>query len=241
MENRHKGTKAFSLAVGVSFAMVLIACIVAYPQVLSPDVDDQLAEVSETESDATTEPSPQVDPVDNLVTNVPKETTLEATSEPTTPPTDATTVEAATEPYVEPSESLLPTLPIADGEVLAEYSDGELVKSSTSGIWQTHNGVDFSAEVDTPVQSVADGTVTRVYEDALLGVCVSVDHTYYTANYCNLGVGVLVSEGDTVERGDVIGTVGSTSVSEASLESHLHFETLEGGKYVDPLQTIQQN
>lgn len=250
MENKSnektKGTKTFFLAVGISLAMILIACIVSYPQVITPDIENQLAEVSDTsnvEESVTTEPLGEVN---NIATNVPKDT------ESTNLPLDTTTVtqdiisQTDTTQVVTSSKSVTsnnymdttPIMPIANGEILSEFSNGELVKSSTSGIWQTHNGMDILAEITTPVLAMTDGTITKVYEDALLGICVTIDHTDFTANYCNLDSGVLVTEGATIEKGGIIGTVGDTAISESALESHLHLETLQGGKYVNPMDII---
>ncbi len=237
MENnskgQSKGNKMFFVAVVVSLSMIILACIIAYPQVISPETENQLAEVSDTTT--TDETTQEYNPVGNIVTNVPKTTTATTTTETTTPPENVLTTQATTEtPIINDS----PIMPLAQCDVINDFSNGELVKSATSGIWQTHNGVDLSASVDTAVQAVADGTVTKVYEDALLGICVTIDHTDFTANYCNLGVGVIVIEGDTVEKGSIIATVGDTSTSESALDSHLHFETIKDGNYINPLDII---
>jgi murein DD-endopeptidase MepM/ murein hydrolase activator NlpD len=243
MENntkgQSKGNKMFFVAVVVSLSMIILACIIAYPQIISPETENQLAEVSDTTT--TDETAQEYNPVDNIVTNVPKSTTSVVDTPTTTAYATTTEDIITTQTTIEPLNIPLddsPIMPLAEYTVLNEFSNGELVKSATSGIWQTHNGVDFSASMDTAVQAVADGTVTKVYEDALLGVCVTIDHTDFTANYCNLGVGVIVVEGDTVEKGSIIGTVGDTSTSESALDSHLHFETIKDGSYINPLDII---
>ena len=43
-----------------------------------------------------------------------------------------------------------------------------------------------------------------------------------------------VTEGETVESGQTLGTVGTTSSFEALDDSHLHFEMTKDGEYVDP-------
>lgn len=225
---RTKVNKMFFIAVTISLLMILIACIAVYPQVI-PNETNPIAEV--TEETTLTE---EYNEVDNIVNNVAKETTSEDT-DVTTTNSENTEVEQV----FKSSANTSPIMPIADGEIINDFSDGELVKSATSGIWQTHNGVDIGAEVGIPVQSVADGTVTKVYEDALLGICVSIDHTDFTANYCNLDKGVIVTEGESVTKGTILGTVGNTSVSESALDSHLHFEILQGDKYVDPLDIVK--
>jgi murein DD-endopeptidase MepM/ murein hydrolase activator NlpD len=242
MENNSKGSKsnkAFTIAVAISLTMVIVACAVAYPQVISPEVSD-LAELTESTEEVTSI-SEELAPVENIETNIPKSTTsVEVVTEPMEAVTSAeVSTTDTTEPITQaPLDFDSPKLPVV-GEVINEFSNGELVKSATSGIWQTHNGVDFSTEDNATVESVADGTVIKVWEDALLGVCVTIDHTEFVANYCNLDKVLLVSEGDIVEIGDIIGNVGDTAVSETALDTHIHFETLQGGKYVNPLDLLE--
>lgn len=244
MENNQKeqpkGNKMFFIAVVISLTMIIVACIIAYPQVITPDIENQLAEVSDMSTTKETEITNEYNPVDNIVSNVPKTTT----EVPKTIDTEETTIIIESEEtqkieVFNDSSDNTPIMPILEAEVINEFSNGELVKSPTSGIWQTHNGVDISADINTPVQAVADGTITKVYEDALLGICVTIDHTDFTANYCNLDKGVIVAEGDKIEKGSIIGTVGNTSVSESALDSHLHFETLKGDKFVNPLEIVK--
>lgn len=239
MESKPKSSntnnKMFFVAVSISLLMILIACIVVYPQVIPQDIENQLAEIPEdtTISEETT--AIEYNQVDNIVLDIPKETTIEQSITETTTQETETSIEAV----IKSAENTSPIMPIANGEVINEFSNGELVKSATSGIWQTHNGMDIGAEVNTPVQAVDDGTVIKVYEDALLGICVTIEHKDFTANYCNLDKGVLVSENDVLTKGSIIGTVGDTSVSESALESHLHLEILKGGKYINPLDVLE--
>ncbi|MCC8069779.1 MAG: M23 family metallopeptidase [Ruminococcus sp.] len=242
MENKSKdGTKTnrmFFVAVSISLLMILIACIVVYPQVIPQDIENQLAEIQEDTTVLEETTTIEYNQVDNKALDIPKET--EATTEQSVVTEDTIeTTETSVETVVKNTQSTSAIMPIVDGEVINEFSNGELVKSATSGIWQTHNGMDIGAEVNTPVQAIDDGTITKVYEDALLGICVTIDHQDYTANYCNLDKGVLVTEGDVITKGTIIGTVGNTSVSESALESHLHFEVLKGGKYINPLDVLQ--
>ena len=63
--------------------------------------------------------------------------------------------ETATESQPDPAPSF--ALPV-EGEILTEYSDGELVKNETLGEWRTHDGIDIAAAANTPVKAAADGT-----------------------------------------------------------------------------------
>ncbi|MGN1411208.1 MAG: peptidoglycan DD-metalloendopeptidase family protein [Oscillospiraceae bacterium] len=245
MENNSKESKTnrmFFIAVTISLLMIIVACIVAYPQAIPPEVSD-LAEVTETTTEDQSTPNDDLTPVENIETNVPKVTT-QSTLDTTiniTSQSEVTTQEnviITTNPPAPIVDDNVPKMPVS-GEIINEFSNGELVKSATSGIWQTHNGIDIATDTTTPIEAVQDGTVIKVYEDALLGICVTIDHTDFIANYCNLNKVVLVSEGDKVTTGDIIGNVGNTAVSETVLDSHLHFEILKGGKYVNPLDVIK--
>ncbi len=141
----------------------------------------------------------------------------------------------------EPQQDLLFVLPIA-GEAINSYSAGELVLDKTMNDWRTHNGVDFSAKAGTPVKAVTDGKVTKVYTDSMWGTVVEITLANgMVSRYCSLTEGVTVAEGDTVEIGEVIGCVGDTALAEVGLPTHLHFEVLVDGKYVDPLKAIENS
>ena len=121
------------------------------------------------------------------------------------------------------------------GEIIQPYSHGDLVKSPTTGVWQTHNGVDIGCTAGDPVYPAAAGTVQKVEEDALWGVCVTIVHENgMESRYCGLAADLEVTEGDAVAQTDVIGAAGSTADCESALAVHVHFEVKQGGKYLDP-------
>lgn len=137
-----------------------------------------------------------------------------------------------------PQQDLLFVQPIS-GDIINNFSAGELVLDKTMKDWRTHNGVDLAAKAGTPVKAVTDGTVTRVYTDGMWGTVVEISHPgNIVSRYCSLTEAVTVAEGDTVEIGEVIGCVGDTALAETGLATHLHFEVLVDGKYVDPMQAI---
>ncbi|MFT3952467.1 MAG: M23 family metallopeptidase [Oscillospiraceae bacterium] len=126
-----------------------------------------------------------------------------------------------------------------NGAVLTDYSNGELVKSETLGVWKTHDGVDIAADVGTDVKAMNDGTVSDVWEDPLWGVCVSISHSGDVVSYYyNLSDAVAVKEGDTVTGGQVIGTVGTSAQCEIKLQSHLHFAVKKNGAWTDPVEFV---
>jgi len=147
--------------------------------------------------------------------------------------------ESETESESVMSVSLEPLRKPLEGEIIEDFSNGELVKSKTTGIWQTHNGIDISGNLGDTVCATGAGLVTNIENDALWGVTVTIDHQNgLTSRYCNLNSGLAVSVGDRVETGTVIGAIGTTADIESSLPAHLHFELLQGENYLNPCEYL---
>ncbi len=129
-----------------------------------------------------------------------------------------------------------------DGEIASGFSDGELVYSETLGVWQTHNGIDILAEKGEEVLAMTKGVVEKVWEDALWGYCVTIDHeNSVVSHYYGLDANLSVQQGDKVDSGDVIGTVGNTASAEITMPSHIHFALKRNGEWVDPVHYISPN
>ncbi|HQH25770.1 MAG TPA: peptidoglycan DD-metalloendopeptidase family protein [Oligoflexia bacterium] len=98
-----------------------------------------------------------------------------------------------------------------------------------------HNGVDFAAPVGTPVRSTAAGTVMVAGYRGASGNMVKVRHSErYSTAYLHLSrLAKGLRKGSHVERGQVIGYVGSTGLSSGP---HLHYSFFDNGRYVDPLK-----
>ncbi len=126
-----------------------------------------------------------------------------------------------------------------NGEILAAYSEGELVKTG-GGVWRTHDGIDIAAAEGTDVKSMTSGTVTDVYNDPLWGCCVTVDHgNTLSGCYFGLSPELAVSVGDTLNAGDVIGKVGNTADIESDSGPHLHFALKYENRWIDPISYIE--
>lgn len=167
-------------------------------------------------------------------------TVEETTAASTTATTAQTTTEKEEDTSMAESDKNTPyksyyEYPVSES-VLHGYSE-ELVKNDTMGDYRSHTAVDFKGEAGAGVKAVNDGIVLDVYNDALLGMTVEIDHGgKLVALYCGMD-SVSVKKGSRVEIGQEIGTIGSVPF-ESTLESHLHFETLLDGEYVDPLTVM---
>lgn len=96
-----------------------------------------------------------------------------------------------------------------------------------------HYGMDFTAPRGTPIYSTGDGVVTRADNRATgYGKHVVIDHGYgYESLYGHM-YKYNVKVGQKVQRGDVIGFVGSTGRSEAP---HCHYEVSKDGERINPI------
>lgn len=122
-----------------------------------------------------------------------------------------------------------------NGEIYKEYSMDSLVYSDTLQEWVTHRGIDIQANVSEDVKACANGTVKSIKNDPRYGWSITIEHKDgFSTTYTCLREANLVNEGDSVEQGQVIGKVGNSGVFESADGSHLHFEMIKDGGYINP-------
>ena len=129
-------------------------------------------------------------------------------------------------------------LPVADYTGISEYST-VMAFNGTLKRYEAHLATDFFAPEGSAVTAVYGGVVESVENTLLEGVTVTVDHgNGLKTVYNSLSDGDLIKEGQTIEKGDVIGTVSVTNRQEYRDGAHLHFKVLENGISVDPAKYI---
>jgi len=98
-----------------------------------------------------------------------------------------------------------------------------------------HPGIDISNRIGTPVVAPADGIVIFTGRKGGYGKCIIISHGYgITTRYGHLHK-IFVKVGQKVQRGDIIGEIGSTG---RSTGPHLHYEVRLYNKPVNPLNYI---
>lgn len=103
------------------------------------------------------------------------------------------------------------------------------------GDWRFHYGVDLAAPSGTPIVASRGGVVKTTSYDSSSGYYVTVDHQDgFSSKYLHM-THYIVSPGQQVSAGQVIGYVGSTG---ASTGPHLHFSILYNGNHVNPAKYI---
>ena len=117
-----------------------------------------------------------------------------------------------------------------EGDIIREFAKDNLVYSQTLEEWTTHNGIDIKADKTTVVKSAEAGTVKSIKNDPRYGLTVVIEHANgFQTVYSNLLTSEFVVEGEVVEKGQSIGTVGNTAAFEIADEPHLHFEIIKDG------------
>jgi murein DD-endopeptidase MepM/ murein hydrolase activator NlpD len=123
-------------------------------------------------------------------------------------------------------------------------SSGAPRKSYSSTSMVMHAGIDLVAELGTPIRAAGDGVVLGAEMKGGYGNWIEIEHECgapgaeapkFATVYGHLsGFAPGIVPGLRVKRGDEIGYVGSTGRSTAP---HLHFEILENGRPIDPMNS----
>ncbi len=103
------------------------------------------------------------------------------------------------------------------------------------GYYAMHSGVDLAASSGTPIYATKSGTVTMADYSSVNGYYVTINHgDGYSSLYAHM-TNYIVSSGQTVTKGQIIGYVGTSGWSTGP---HLHFEIYYGGSTVNPMDYV---
>ena len=123
--------------------------------------------------------------------------------------------------------------PLKFSRISSVFTDSRL--HPILGVKRPHHGVDFAAPVGTPVRAVGPGSVVYAGNGGYAGNMVQIKHnSKYSTAYLHLSkIKSGLKKNSLVQRGEVIGYVGSTGLSTGP---HLDFRLTVNNKYVNPLQ-----
>lgn len=171
-------------------------------------------------------------PVNDPVSNIPK-----GSSKPSSSSSKVSSDVEVNKPIVVEVGNILPV----EGEVSHPFSNGEMVKSETLGVWKTHDGCDILCEIGTDVKSMSEGVVKMIDSSSVWGVCVTVEQSNgLEVQYCGLAKELNIKAGAAVKQGEIIGKTGDTNQAEMLQQPHLHLAVKKGGKWVDPMSVIDK-
>ncbi len=104
------------------------------------------------------------------------------------------------------------------------------------GTRRLHTGIDLAAVSGSPISAAAAGVVVIAGRYGGYGNAVVIDHGGGLATLYAHQSRIVVSKGQSVAKGDLIGYVGCTGLCTGP---HLHFETRENGSPVDPMKYLR--
>ena len=131
--------------------------------------------------------------------------------------------------------------PIDRTQLKAFYAFGVRKKHPILKIRTMHKGVDMSTNYGVPVYATGDGVVEKVEQGKRrkgYGRQILINHKFgYKTRYAHLQK-MFVKPGDKVQRGQLIGEVGSSG---GSTGPHLHYEVIHLGRQVNPVNYFNRN
>ena len=184
-------------------------------------------------------------------TKLPDDSGNKITERPSEKPTEKPTEPEATE---KPTGSVggsvstgnkIPTfiLPVS-GKITNKHDPTLQVFSPTMQDYRVHIGVDLATKENAPVYAAADGKISKIWVDTLMGYCIAIKHSGDCVTvYKNLAETLPegIAEGASVRSGQLIATVGESAMVEIADEPHLHFEMTVGELAVDPLEYFEES
>jgi len=105
-----------------------------------------------------------------------------------------------------------------------------------------HTGIDYACPVGTPAQSIADGVVSKVANDPMLGEHIRVNSDNGTEWVYGHLSSTNVAYGQQVNAGDILGLTGGvpgTPGAGHSTGAHLHLTALQNGVPIDPATAME--
>lgn len=228
-KSNQEKTRLWTVVAASGVAAVAVATFAAYRSTVNRLVPTGTSTgttaTSKTYTFSAPESVPTV-PVQNNVTGIPK---------PSSGGTSSSSAVAANKPIIADVGNILPV----EGEVSHPFSEGELVKSETLGVWKTHDGCDILCELGTDVKSMSEGVVKEIKDDPLWGVYVIVEQNNgLDVQYCGLAKELNVKAGQEVKQGEILGKTSDTNQCEIMQQPHLHLAVKQNGEWINPLSVI---
>ncbi len=100
------------------------------------------------------------------------------------------------------------------------------------GIYRMHEGIDITNEIGTPVYATGNGVVSFAGRQIGLGLTIEINHGFSIKTVYGHLSKILIREGQSVKRGEMIGRMGNTGLSSGP---HLHYEVRINGIAQNPI------
>lgn len=136
--------------------------------------------------------------------------------------------------FSETSKMIWPTL----GDLVMLFSSDVLVYDRTLEQYRTNDSISIAAEAGSTVLAATDGKVVDVNENSKNGKFVTLEHgNGWQTTYSQID-DIVVSLGDHVVKGDILGKVGSPTKYGVNLGSHLDFKVTRNEVAINPMNVL---
>lgn len=132
-----------------------------------------------------------------------------------------------------PADPLLYMSKPVDGKIISPFGWRVHPVSKQESM---HDGIDIEAPLGTNIRAAGSGKVKMVTESAQYGKTLIVEHSQEVDTVYGCLGEILVSQGELISQGQIIGKVGKTGMVSGPL---LYFELREKGKAIDPMPRLK--
>ncbi len=128
-----------------------------------------------------------------------------------------------------------------EGEIVLPYSVETAIFDPTLAQYRTNDSVSLSAVVGAEVFAAEDGVVAEIQKDEQRGTSLVVSHADgWLTTYSQLAADITVSVGETVSKGQKLGTVSEPTKYTVALGGHLQFAMEQDGESKDPETVVTE-
>ena len=232
-KNQEQLNRGIAIAVAILLALTLIVTVIAF----------SASKNSGTKPAVTTKRTLSTLGTSITTSGTKATSATSATTSTTTPTTEPGKTPDSGSEDDKPTAVLTPDFvcPLG-GTLVKDYSADIPVFSMTMEDYRVHCGIDIGADAGTAVLAAADGEITDVYYDPMMGQTVEITHEGgFVTVYRNMQTKMpaSVAKGARVSAGDTVGYVGDTALIEISDSPHLHFEMRKDGESINPLSHFE--
>lgn len=231
-ENRKKVFYISGMGVMIALIVLIFALSIFKTK---QEADKKIAEIENVPSDATIVSTTEDKTINEVQNNQENKVAVNTLNQINSKTNQTATTPEPTPVVEEPKKVELHFIAPLQGEITKDFSDSSLVYSETLEEWTVHLGIDIKAEKGSAVSASEKGTVESIKNDPRYGLTVTIAHENgYKTIYSNLLSAEFITEGQEVEKGQTIGSVGDNAAFEIADEAHLHFEMKKDGETVNP-------
>ena len=231
----NKQEKRISVGLVVCFvAMIAIVGMITFSQYERNVEEEKLAEIGQEQQEEIE--NTQTTNTDHIQSEIEDPVQMEIPEVVVVPAPSDSSTQVSSEILSFSSSDIL-DWPI-DGNVILNYSMDKSVYFATLDQYKYNPAIIISGNVGDEVRAATKGKVTSIKEDSQTGITVTMDIGGGYEMICGQLDGLRVSEGQTVNRGELIGYVAEPSKYYVVEGPNVYFQLLKDGEPVNPMDYL---